>query len=87
MVDFIRVPTRSVGLKFLLVCALALIMAIPTAAVWAVLQDRLNRYDEVRNEISRYQGGTQTVLGPILIVPYTKQVETSPATASARSSR
>lgn len=75
MADFLRLPTRSVGLKFLLVCALALLMAIPTVSVWAVLQDRLNRYNEVRNEISRYEGGAQTVLGPVLLVPYSKQVE------------
>ena len=75
MAEFIRLPTRSIGLKFLLVCALALVMAVPTAAVWAVLQDRLNRYDQVRNDISRYEGGMQTVVGPVLIVPYAKQVE------------
>jgi inner membrane protein len=73
--DFLRLPTRSTGLKFLLVCALALVMAIPTLSVWAVLQDRLNRYNEVRNEISRYEGGAQTVSGPVLLVPYSKQVE------------
>lgn len=75
MAEFIKLPTRSVGLKFLLVCALALVMAIPTLSVWAVLHDRLNRYNDVRNEISRYEGGAQTVLGPILLVPYSKQVE------------
>ncbi len=75
MADFIRLPTRSIGLKFLLVCALALVMAVPTSAVWLVLQDRLNRYNEVRNEISRYEGGMQTVLGPVLLIPYSKQVE------------
>jgi inner membrane protein len=75
MAEFIRLPTRSIGLKFLLVCALALVMAIPTSSVWLVLQDRLNRYNEVRNEISRYEGGMQTVLGPVLLVPYSKQVE------------
>jgi inner membrane protein len=75
MAEFIRLPTRSVGLKFLLVCALGLVMAVPTSSVWLVLQDRLNRYNEVRNEISRYEGGMQTVLGPVLLVPYSKQVE------------
>jgi inner membrane protein len=71
----LRAPRRSLGLKFLLVCALAGLMAIPTLAVWGVQHDRLNRYNEVRNEISRYEGGSQTVIGPLLLVPYTKQVE------------
>jgi inner membrane protein len=79
MPEFIRLPTRSLGLKFLLVCALAGLMAIPTMAVWSVQRDRLNSYNEVRNEISRYEGGSQTVLGPLLLVPYTKQVENTNA--------
>jgi inner membrane protein len=79
MPEFLRVPTRSLGLKFLLVCALAGLMAIPTLAVWGVRHDRLNRYNEVRNDISRYEGGSQTVMGPLFLVPYTKQVENTNA--------
>lgn len=75
MPEFIKLPTRSIGLKFLLVCALVLVMAVPTLSIWAVQQDRLNSYNQVRNEIARYEGGAQTVLGPVLLVPYSKQVE------------
>ena len=74
MADFIRLPTRSTGLKFLLVCALAALMGIPMLFVYGVQHDRLNRFEQVRDEVSRYEGGPQTVLGPVIFVPYEKQV-------------
>jgi inner membrane protein len=70
----LRLPTRSLGLKFLLVCALALAMAIPTLAVWGVMQDRLGRYNSVRSELAGAVGGQQALLGPVLLVPYAKDV-------------
>ncbi|MGE3302885.1 MAG: cell envelope integrity protein CreD [Hyphomonadaceae bacterium] len=75
MAELPRLPTRSVGLKFLLICVLTLVMAIPTYSIYLVLQDRLNRYDSVRIEMSKYEGGMQTILGPVLLVPYTKNVQ------------
>ena len=35
------VPQRSVGLKLLLVCGLALLMAIPAAFLFAILKNRV----------------------------------------------
>jgi inner membrane protein len=52
-------------------------MAIPTLFVYGVMRDRLNRFEDVRNEISRYEGGSQTILGPVLLVPYEKNVQTT----------
>ncbi len=77
MADFIALPTRSIGLKFLLVCALAGLMAIPTLFVYGVMQDRMRTFETVRSEISRLEGGMQTLLGPVLFVPYQKQVQTT----------
>lgn len=73
MRDALSLPTRSIGLKFLLVCALVVLMAAPTFAVWGVLSDRLNRFQQVRAELSRYEGGEQRLLGPVLLVPYAKE--------------
>jgi inner membrane protein len=75
MAEFIKLPTRSIGLKFLLVCALVLVMAIPAVSVWAVLFSRQQLHNQVTNEISDRAGGTQIVLGPVLVVPYVKQIE------------
>src|SRR5215813_2470817 len=77
MAGVIKLPTRSIGLKFLLVVGLALLMAIPTIFVYGVMKDRLSRFETVRGDISHYQGGQQSVLGPVLLVPYTKQVQTT----------
>ena len=66
----VRPPARSMGLKLLLVCALALLMSIPALFVFAVLQDRMNRAESVTTELSTMVGGPQTFAGPILAVPY-----------------
>lgn len=65
-----RLPARSMGLKLLLVCALALLMSIPALFVFGILRDRTNRADEVTRELGQLSGGPQTFLGPVLAVPY-----------------
>jgi inner membrane protein len=59
------------GLKLLLVCALALVMSIPALFVFALLGDRTSRAEEVTREIGGLVGGPQTFLGPVIAVPYT----------------
>lgn len=67
----IRVPARSMGLKLLLVCALALLMSIPALFVFALLMDRTSRAEAVTDELSSLVGGPQSFMGPILAIPYT----------------
>lgn len=59
------------GLKLLLVCALALVMTIPALFVFALLMDRTQRAQQVAEEVGGVLGGPQTFLGPVLAVPYT----------------
>jgi inner membrane protein len=66
-----RMPARSMGLKLLLVCALALIMSVTALFVFLLLYDRTQRAREVSQEIGQLVGGEQTFLGPVLAVPYT----------------
>ncbi|HYE44770.1 MAG TPA: cell envelope integrity protein CreD [Caulobacter sp.] len=66
-----RMPARSMGLKLLLVCALALIMSVTALFVFLLLYDRTQRAQEVTREIGQLVGGEQTFLGPVLAVPYT----------------
>ena len=63
--------TRSMGLKLIVVCALAVSMTIPSVFVSALVADRTQRAAEVVKEISTHVGGPQTFLGPTLAVPYT----------------
>ena len=65
-----RLPARSMGLKLLMVCALALVMAIPALFVFALLMDRTHRADQVTHDVSQLMGGPQTFLGPVIAVPY-----------------
>lgn len=63
-------PKRSVGLKLLLVCGLALVMTIPALFVFALLMERTQRAEQVTSEIGGLVGGPQTFLGPVLAVPW-----------------
>jgi len=58
------------GLKLIVVCFLALIMTIPAAFVWSLIDDRSHRADQVIAEVGHTVGGPQTFLGPVLAIPY-----------------
>lgn len=76
-------PGRSMGLKLLLVCGLALLMSIPALFVFALLSDRTERAEQVVHEVGGLVGGPQTFLGPVLAVPYlTPSVDKDQAPAS-----
>ena len=65
-------PHRSAGLKLLLVCALALLMAIPALFVYGVVNERTTGQERAIADVSERVGGAQTVLGPFLAVPYAR---------------
>jgi inner membrane protein len=62
--------TRSVGVKLIVVCGLAVAMTIPGIFVGGLLEERTSRATAVIAQISGQIGGQQTFLGPTLIVPY-----------------
>jgi len=77
-------PRRSLGLKLLLVCALAFLMSVPALFVFALLMDRTDRAGTVAAEVGGLMGGPQTFLGPVLAVPYARPAAapvTQPGTA------
>ncbi|HZW15168.1 MAG TPA: cell envelope integrity protein CreD [Brevundimonas sp.] len=77
-------PRRSAGLKLLLVCGLALMMSIAALFVFALLMERSNRAERVADEVGGLMGGPQTFLGPVIAVPYTRNVvEAAPVTPNA----
>jgi inner membrane protein len=63
--------SRSMGVKLLVVCGLALLMMIPTLFVSGLVDDRVQRAADVVKEVSSHVGGEQTFLGPTLAIPYT----------------
>lgn len=66
-----KMRSRSVGLKLIVVCGLAVIMLIPSLLVQNLVEDRSNRAAEVVKDISAHVGGQQTFLGPTLAIPFT----------------
>jgi inner membrane protein len=66
----IRNKSRSMGVKLIVVCALALFVTIPALFVSGLVDDRTQRAGEVVSEISGHVGGQQTFLGPTIAVPY-----------------
>ena len=62
--------SRSMGMKLIVVCALAVFMTVPVFFVRGLVEDRTERAANIVREISGYSGGQQTFLGPTLLVPY-----------------
>lgn len=62
--------SRSMGVKLIVVCGLALLMIIPALFVYGILDERTSRAADVTREISNAVGGPQTFLGPTLAIPY-----------------
>lgn len=60
----------STMLKLLGVGALILIMLIPLLMIEGVLSDRLARRNEAVNDITSSWGKDQSIIGPVLVVPY-----------------
>ena len=65
-----RNKSRSMGVKLIVVCTLALLMTIPALFVSSLVDDRTERAGEVVGEISGHVGGQQTFLGPTIAIPY-----------------
>ena len=57
--------SRSMGMKLIVVCGLALLMTIPTFFVSGLVEERTHRAADVVKEISAHVGGQQTFLGPL----------------------
>jgi inner membrane protein len=71
------IPRGSLGLKLLLVCLLVLVMGIPLLIVAGIVAERQTNATRVTAEIGAAAGGSQVVGGPMLLVPYQRQVETT----------
>ncbi len=72
--------SRSMGIKLIVVCGLALVMSIPALFVESLVTERTSRESEVVREVSAHVGGQQTFLGPTVAIPYSlpEQSEADP---------
>lgn len=65
---------KSLGLKLLLIVGLALIIWIPITLVSFKIDERQSYRQEAAVKVSRSWTGRQTILSPLLIIPYSRQI-------------
>lgn len=63
------------GVKLIIVGALALLAFLPLQMIGSLLRERLGRRNEAIRNIGTTWGGGQSVVGPILVLPYRKPVK------------
>ncbi len=63
---------ESVMIKLMSIGFLILILLIPASWIESLINERQYRADDVVREISNKWSGTQTLTGPVLVVPFTK---------------
>jgi len=63
---------QSVTVKMFVVGFLILVLLIPASMVSSLIRERQYRSNEAASEISEKWGGKQTIIGPVLSIPYRK---------------
>jgi len=62
--------SQSLGLRTIVVSLLGLLMLVPLFFVDKVVKERQAHYQTALNGIAERWGGKQTLIGPVLVVPY-----------------
>jgi inner membrane protein len=66
---------HSATFKLVTICALILVLLVPTAMVKSLIYEREGRKEGVIDEISSKWGREQTITGPVISVPYLEHVK------------
>ncbi|HYG03860.1 MAG TPA: cell envelope integrity protein CreD [Chryseosolibacter sp.] len=61
---------ESIMVKLISIGFLVLILLIPGAWIESLIYERQSRADEAMNEVASKWSGSQTILGPVLVIPY-----------------
>lgn len=61
---------RSPGFKLFLAAIIGMLLIIPLLFVYALVYDRQGQSDTAQNSIAAGWGGPQTIVGPVLVIPY-----------------
>jgi inner membrane protein len=72
---FNRWMQESITVKLMSIGFLVLILLIPSSWIQDVMQERQSRAEGVTQEISAKWSGSQTLSGPILVIPYKVQTK------------
>lgn len=75
--------TRSPGFKLFFAGLIGIILVIPLLLVYALLYDRQSQSDTAQTSIAAGWGGPQTIVGPVLVIPY-KSTDTQTVTENGK---
>ena len=82
---FNRWIEESITVKLTSIGFLVLILLIPSSWIQDLMIERQSRADDVIREVSEKWSGSQTLSGPILVIPYKAQKKIKLATRSCSS--
>ena len=66
---------ESVTVKLGFIAVLVILLLIPSAMINELIRERAARQDETIKEVSDQYSGSQLIQGPILMIPYKKQLQ------------
>ena len=65
---------ESVTIKLLFIATLVLVLLVPSSLVNNLIDERASRQDEMMRDVSDKWSGSQVIKGPVLVIPYKKQI-------------
>src|SRR5438874_13014761 len=71
---------ESVTVKLIFIGFLVLVLLIPSVLIQELIRERAERQDQTTKEVSDQYSGEQLIQGPVLVIPYKKQVKENDAT-------
>jgi inner membrane protein len=72
---FLNWLKESVTVKLVFIGALILLLLIPSVLIQNLIQERANRQEDTIKQVSDQYSGSQLIQGPVLVIPYKKQVK------------
>jgi len=67
---------KKLLMKVCIIAALMLLLCIPLLMIQATVHERMAYRDDAARSIAEDSVGEQTVIGPVLVIPYSEEVET-----------
>src|SRR5688572_26832655 len=70
---------ESITVKLFTIGFLVIVLLIPSAWIQSIIEERNHRAGDVMNDVFATWSGSQTLCGPVLVLPYTHrtQIESS----------
>jgi inner membrane protein len=68
---------ESVTAKLVFIGVLIVVLLIPSSLINNLITERASRQDDITQEVSEQWSGSQLIKGPVLIIPYKKQVRST----------